>query len=74
MRWLRGHVRDDDGLDPERGIEAQDMVWSRLTGAEGGFRLALVDGMGQVVASIDLDRGDVHDTRAALTRVLKVHR
>jgi phosphopantothenate synthetase len=70
MRWLRGHVRDDDGVDPARGIEAADMVWSRL---EDGFRLALVDEAGAVISSIDLDRGDVHDTRAALTRILKVH-
>lgn len=70
MRWLRKHVRDDDGLDPERGIEGEDMVWSRLV--DGGYRCAIVDVADRVIASVDLDRGDIHDTRAALTRVLKI--
>lgn len=70
MRWLGRLVRADDGVDPARGIEAEQMVWSRLS--DGGYRLTLRDVAGKVIASLDLDRADVRDTREALTQVLRV--
>lgn len=70
MRWLRKHVRADDGPpDPLVGIAAAGISLSRLP-PSGDFRLALVDDAGAVIASFDMDRGDLHDTRRAISQVM----
>lgn len=70
MRWLRRHVVDDDGpADAAVGIPAHSISLSRLP-PSSDFRLALTDEQGAVISSIDLDRGDLYDTRQAISNQL----
>lgn len=71
VRWLSKRTRADDGTDPAVGIPARDVSWSRLP-PSSDFRLALLDDAGAVIASIDLERGDVHDMRRALSQIMAV--
>ena len=72
MRWIGKRVRADDGPpDPLEGIPAHDVSLSRLP-PTSDFRLALLDEQGQVISSIDLARGDVHDLRAALFQAMSM--
>jgi len=72
VRWIgrRRGVRADDGpADAQAGIEADRMEWQNVT--DGIYRCALLDVDGNVIASFDMDRGDLHDTRRAISLVLQ---
>ena len=73
MRWFgrRRGVVADDGIDPEMGIPA-DRFELRRPGEH--YRIALLDAGGRVISSFDMDRGDMHDTKRAITQILAVKR
>lgn len=69
MRWRAGRTRADDGADPAVGTPASDITISRLP-PSSDFRIALLAEGGAVISSIDLERGDVHDLRRALSMAM----
>jgi hypothetical protein len=73
VRWFgrRRGVVADDGIDPELGIPA-DRIEFRRPGDD--YRVALLDAAGRVISSFDLDRGDLHDMKRAITMVMAVKR
>lgn len=69
MKLLGRRVRADDGVDPALGVLAHGIKCTRP--GPGAYRIALTDDAEKVIGSIDLERGDIHDLRVALTHVLK---
>jgi hypothetical protein len=69
FRLLGRRVRADDGRDPTLGIPAERIEATRPT--SDTYRITLLDAGGLALASFDMDRGDIHDLRHALTTVLR---
>jgi len=66
--------RSSRALDDETGREAAGLSFRRVENTPGlvGYRLCLTSETGAVIASYDMDRGDMHDMRLAITNVLRV--